>query len=83
VLWNRTDCCANRLANFYVFVSTSDMSGRSYSSLVNDTTVWRYRVTGQAPTKLHIPANINGRYVRVQLAGTNYLSLAEVQVWAR
>jgi len=83
VLWNRTDCCANRLSNFYVFVSTSDISGRSYSSLVNDTTVWRYRVTGQAPTKLNIPAPINGRFVRVQLAGTNYLSLAEVQVWAR
>jgi len=83
VLWNRTDCCANRLANFYVFVATGDMSGRSYTSLVNDATVWRYQVTGQAPTKLHIPANINGRYVRVQLAGTNYLSLAEMQVWAR
>lgn len=83
MLWNRTDCCANRLSNFYVFVSASNMSGRSYSSLVNDSTVWRYQVTGQAPTKLNIPANVNGRYVRVQLAGTNYLSLAEVQVWAR
>lgn len=83
VLWNRTDCCANRLSNFYVFVSTSDMTGRSFSSLVNDTTVWRYRLTGQAPAKLHIPANVNGRYVRVQLAGTNYLSLAEVQVFGR
>lgn len=59
------------------------MTGRSYNSLVNDSTVWRYQVTGQAPTKLHIPANVNGRYVRVQLAGTNYLSLAEVQVFGR
>jgi cytochrome c peroxidase len=82
-LWNRTDCCANRLSNFYVFVSANDITGRSYSSLLNDSSVWRYQVTGQAPTKLHIPANVNGRYVRVQLAGANYLSLAEVQVWAR
>ncbi len=82
-LWNRTDCCADRLSNFYVFVSTTNMSGRSYSSLVNDSTVWRYRLTGQAPIKLDIPVGITGRYVRVQLAGTNYLSLAEVQVWGQ
>jgi len=82
-LWNRTDCCSDRLTNFYVFVSSSNLSGRSYSSLVGDSTVWRYQVTGQAPTKLDIPAGINGRYVRVQLAGTNNLSLAEVQVWGQ
>lgn len=82
-LWNRTDCCASRLANFYVFVSATDMAGRSLNSLRNDATVWRYQVTGQAPSKLTIPAAVNGRYVRVQLAGTNYLSLAEVQVWGR
>ena len=82
-LWNRTDCCASRLSNFYVFVANSDMTGRSLNSLLNDATIWRYQVTGQAPTKLHIPATVNGRYVRVQLAGTNYLSLAEVQVYGR
>ncbi len=80
-LWNRTDCCANRLSNFYVFVSTSNMSGRSFSSLVGDSSVWRYQVSGQAPAQLAIPARVTGRYVSVQLAGTNYLSLAEVQVW--
>ncbi|MCE7990242.1 MAG: DUF1929 domain-containing protein [Caldilinea sp. CFX5] len=82
-LWNRTDCCANRLSNFYVFVSTTDMTGRSLTSLVNDATIWRFQVTGQAPTKLHVPAAVNGRFVRVQLAGTNNLSLAEVQVYGR
>lgn len=29
---------------------------------------------------LTIPVNRTGRYVRIQLAGTNHLSLAEVQV---
>ena len=82
-LWNRTDCCANRLSNFYVFVSATDMTGRSLTSLVNDTTIWRFQVTGQAPTKLHVPAYVNGRFVRVQLAGSNNLSLAEVQVFGR
>jgi hypothetical protein len=31
------------------------------------------------PTRL--PASTTGRYVMVQLAGTNYLALAEVQVF--
>jgi hypothetical protein len=29
-----------------------------------------------------MPANVTGRYVMVQLSGTNYLALAEVQVFA-
>lgn len=70
-LWNRTDCCADRLSNFYVFVSAANTSGRSFSSLVNDSTVWRYQMTGQAPAKLDIPVGVSGRYVRVQLAVTN------------
>ena len=82
-LWNRTDCCADRLSNFYLFVSATDMTGRSYSDLLNDSTVWRQHTPGQAPAQLTIPATVNGRYVRVQLAGSNYLSLAEVQVWGQ
>ncbi|MCX6045609.1 MAG: discoidin domain-containing protein, partial [Chloroflexi bacterium] len=82
-LWNRTDCCADRLANFTVFVATTDLTGRSFTAIQNDSTVWRYTSTGQAPATLNIPAYVKGRYVRVQLAGTNYLSLAEVQVFGK
>ena len=82
-LWNRTDCCSNRLANFYVFVSKSDMSGKSYNALVNDPTIWRMVVTGAAPAQLDIPAGVEGRYVRVQLSSRQYLSLTKVQVWGK
>ena len=82
-LFNRTDCCSNRLSNFYVFVSNSDMTGRSYSSLVRDSAVRKYWVSGPAPASLTLNAATSGRYVRVQLSGRNYLSLAEVQVWGR
>ena len=80
VLWNRTDCCANRLSNFYVFVSDSDLTGRSYSSILADSSVRRFQVAGQAPTPLNLSIVTSGRFVRVQLAGSNSLSLAEVQV---
>jgi hypothetical protein len=39
-----------------------------------------YRITGQAGTPTTITVNRTGRYVRVQLVGTNYLHLAEVKV---
>ncbi len=82
-LFNRTDCCSNRLSNFYVFVSSTDMTGRSYNSLVADSAVKKYWVSGQAPPSLMLNAATSGRYVRVQLSERNYLSLAEVQVWGR
>lgn len=80
-LWNRTDCCGDRLTNFFVFVANYDMTGKSFGDLVVDSTVWRYSLGTTAPTTLNIPANTTGRYVRVQLAGTNYLHVAEVQVF--
>lgn len=80
-LFNRTDCCTERLSNFYVFVSDSDMTGRSFDSLKNDSTVWQYYQAAAvgASESIAVPGKI-GRYVRVVLAGTEYLSLAEVEV---
>lgn len=80
VLYKRTDCCPEQLTNFYVFVSNSDMTGRSLSSLIADANVWKYQYAGGAPTQLTIPAVTSGRYVRVVLSNRGTLSLAEVEV---
>lgn len=82
-LWNRTDCCGERLANFYVFVSATDMTGRTLAQLTADSTVSKQQVSslnGAASLVVEM-GNASGRYVRVQLAGTGYLTLAEVQVY--
>ena len=82
-LWNRTDCCGERLANFYVFIATTDMTGRTLAQLTADSTVSKQQVSslsGAASLVLEM-GNASGRYVRVQLAGTGYLSLAEVEVY--
>jgi hypothetical protein len=82
-LWNRTDCCADRLANFVVFASSASMTGRTLAQLQADTTVrkWSVAALGSA-TKISLSAlSGQARYVRVQLAGQNYLSLAEVRVF--
>ncbi|MBU1880235.1 MAG: discoidin domain-containing protein, partial [Chloroflexi bacterium] len=80
-LWNRTDCCGNRLSNFYVFVSDTAFTSNNPATLAADPNVWNYYVAGQAGRLTTAIPNRSGRYVRVQLAGTGYLSLAEVQVW--
>lgn len=80
-LWNRTDCCAERLADITVFVSRNDMSGRSMAALAADPEVWRYQIVGAAARETLIRGSAGGRYVRVQAAGTNPLSLAEVEAF--
>ncbi|MCI0686303.1 MAG: discoidin domain-containing protein, partial [Sporichthyaceae bacterium] len=69
VLWNRTDGWSERLADFDLKVS-------------DDGTTWQaYYVAGPVKQNVAIPVDRTGRYIRVQLRGTNYLQLAEVQVW--
>ena len=80
-IFNRTDCCIARLADFYVFVSASDMSGRTLAQLTADPAVARVQVaTLGGAASITLPVVAQGRFVKVQLVGANYLSLAEVQV---
>jgi len=83
VLWNRTDCCGDRLRNFVVLVSPTDMTGRTLAQLLADPTVTRREVgaTAVINPSMAIPVDAVGRYVRVQLTAQQYLSLAEVQVF--
>ncbi|MEJ8856025.1 PA14 domain-containing protein [Variovorax robiniae] len=80
-LWNRTDCCTDRLGNFNVLVSRTPMTGRSLAQLQADGNVAKLQVPGAAARLTTVAPGATGRYVRVQLSGTNYLSLAEVEVF--
>lgn len=81
-LWNRTDCCGERLQNFYVFISDQDQTGRTLTQILADPTVTRRSVTAsRIPSNITIQGAAAGRFVRVQLAGTNPLQLAEVEVF--
>ena len=79
-VWNRSDCYSHFLTGFYVFVSNEPIPA-GVSAALADSRVSSYHTTGQAGRPTSLAVNRAGRYVRVQLAGTNYLSLAEVQVW--
>ena len=81
-LWNRTDCCSARLSNFRVFVSDVPFTSNSLPETVNQPGVTTYSFPGTFTGSLTIPVHRTGRFVRVQLAGTDYLSLAEVKVFS-
>ncbi|MHB8753223.1 MAG: galactose-binding domain-containing protein [Aggregatilineales bacterium] len=79
-IWNRTDCCSSRLSNFYIFVSDTPFISTDLTTTLNQGGVYSYYIGTTAGSPTNQPINRTGRYVRIQLAGTNYLSLAEVQV---
>ncbi len=79
-LWNRSED-SGRLSNYYVFVSDVPFTSTDLDATLNQSGVSSFHQTGEAGRPTIISINRTGRYVRVQLAGTNYLTLTEVQVW--
>lgn len=83
VVWNRTDCCLERLTDYWVFLSDTPFTPTDTPAVLQSRAdVWSNHQTATNPSSITIlGGGAKGRYVRVQLAGTNYLSLAEVQVF--
>ena len=79
-LWNRTDCCGVRLSNFYVLVSDNPFSSTDLTTTINQSGVSSYYTADPVGVTKEIGVYRSGRYVRVQLAGDEYLHLAEVEV---
>ncbi|WGO98853.1 discoidin domain-containing protein [Saccharophagus degradans] len=79
-LWNRTNCCSSRLSAFYVLVSDVPFASQTLSGALNQAGVSAYYFNDTAGSPTEINIDRTGRYVRVQLSGTNPLSLAEVEV---
>jgi len=83
VVWNRTDCCGNRLTDFWVFVSdTPFLSSDTPASLQSRAATFSSHQTSMPnPSSSIVISGAQGRYVRIQLSSAGYLSLAEVQVF--
>ena len=81
-VFGRTDpCCTGRLANYWVLVSNKPFGSSELSTLLADPDISKQYVLGgsQLPVQ-SFSFGVVGRYVRVQLSGEDYLSLAEVQI---
>ena len=78
--YNRTDCCTEHFANFYIFVSDVPFTSNNLNTTLNQSGVSNYFITGESeiPTVQNI--NRTGRYVRIQLAGQAFLAIPEVEI---
>ncbi|MFC5821031.1 alpha-L-fucosidase [Nonomuraea harbinensis] len=81
-LWNRSDCCSDRLRQFYVFASDTPFTSADPRTTAAQSGVWHHFQSTAAGTSLSLPVGRTARYLRVQLVGSDRpLSLAEVQVF--
>jgi hypothetical protein len=85
IVWNRTDCCSDRLKNYWIFISDKPFqSGDKPNSVKAQAGVRSIKGGVANPsfvTKDHIG---HGRYVRIQLDAKEsgeYLNLAEVEIF--
>jgi large repetitive protein len=81
-LWNRTDG-TDTLNNLYVLTSETPMSGKTLAQLLADANVGGTQIAGAAGAVSLVSTSKRARYLRVQLAGTAALQLAEVEVFGR
>ncbi|PHR61938.1 MAG: hypothetical protein COA43_01840 [Robiginitomaculum sp.] len=84
-IWNRTNCCGDRLDGFHLFVSQTPFpntgdAADDLDSILNNTTVFKYQDLGAASVQTTLPVVTNGRYIRVVLPRKIALSIAELQV---
>ncbi len=80
-IWNQTDCCPERLSDFYVLTSPSPFVSQDLGQTRAQPGVNSTFVAGVAPTQNNLAIGRTAQYVRVQLSGQNNLQLAEVQVF--
>ena len=81
-IWNRTDCCQERLGNVYVLVSETRFP-YYYFNPISDPVAFRYKLDSKVSGRhLEIQVNTTGRYVRLQKSGNNIggnaINIAEI-----
>jgi hypothetical protein len=75
-IWNRTDCCSDRLFPFRVVIQ--DVFN---AALTSGNDLWSADMAVPAGSPLIFnPGGVSGRFVKVQLLRAEYLQLAEVEV---
>ena len=81
VLWNRTDCCSERLRRFHVFVSDEPLAVKDIKGTVDQPGIFDWFSPDEAGRRTEVTIGRTGRYVRIQLADVDaVLQLAEVEV---
>lgn len=87
VIWNRTDCCPERLGNVYLMVADTPFPANTdlNAALANADFSFQLRSDTAAETSFNILPATMGRYVRLQKSGDNpggnWLNINELQIF--
>jgi hypothetical protein len=82
-LWNRLDCCQERLSTIYVLVSEQPFASSKLYPNCSRPGVASFFIPGQVGTTMIVPVNRRGRYVRIQRLQPGYVALSQVEVWGQ
>lgn len=82
-LWNRTDCCIERLTDFEIFVSDKPFTSKSPEQTRAQASVTTIANNELVRVQKTFAIERKARYVRVQITGQGVLSLAELEVMGR
>tara|TARA_R110002051_G_scaffold100879_4_gene171396 strand:- start:40454 stop:43570 length:3117 start_codon:yes stop_codon:yes gene_type:complete len=84
-IWNRTDCCSDRLSNAYIMLSNTPFpTNTDLSQSLSNATFTRQLGNTTGQIQISIPAGVTGRYIRLQMAGPGsgrYINIGELQVF--
>jgi len=82
-IWNRTgsELVMNRLSDFYVFISAAPFASTDPTVTANQAGVCSQYVSEVPSPEMFLRVAEIGQYVRVQLAGTDFVHMAEVMVF--
>lgn len=81
-LFNRTDCCSDRINTFDVslWLNGSEVWSQNQQTFVQDTTTGT-SISGVISGETFKVPGVNADTVMVRLDGTNYLQVAELEAW--
>jgi alpha-L-fucosidase 2 len=80
-LYNRTDCCSDRLSNYWILTSESPITATSLAEARSTPGVTALRQSAVAGSPTLVDLDTTARYVRIQLESrSNPLSIAEVKL---
>lgn len=79
-VWGRTDCCVERSSDFYVLASDVPFASTSLAATIAQAGVTAIRVQGMGRSG-EVALGRTARYIRVQSNRTDYLQLAEVEIF--
>jgi hypothetical protein len=80
-IYGRTDCCQSQTGNFYLQLSDVPFASNTLNTNIAQADVSSYGIGGTASSLLTMTARRTARYVRIHMAGSDNLSIPEVEAF--